>query len=136
MKRPEYINRYLFDWDLLDVVLGGKSAFDSRSFVTPLTDLDKIHRFLDAYGFEQSDPVLKAETFGTFQESLQFIKRYFLKEGNSEGIDLVIPDIFFSITDVADLFRMAGGFDRGDNYERMSMGASYPQNGAYYFARR
>ena len=83
MKRPGYINRYLFDWDLMEVVLGKKSAFDSKSFVSPLTDSGQIHMFLEAYGFDQGDPVLKAETFGTFQESLQFIRRYFLLRGQS-----------------------------------------------------
>ena len=117
MKRPDYINRYLFDWDILDVVLGGKSAFDSKSFVAPLTNSDQVHDFLGAYGFDQSDPILRAETFGTFQESLQFIRRYFLKEGNEEGIDLSIPPSICAIDNLTELFRMATWADRNYSYE-------------------
>ena len=118
MKRPDYINRYLFDWDLLNVVLAGKSAFDSRSFVAPLTNIKQVHSFLEAYGFNQSDPVLRAETFGTYQESLQFVRRYFLKEGNNEnGIDLVIPKSLCTIRDVSELFHMATWADRNFSYQ-------------------
>lgn len=117
MKRPDYLNRYLFDWDLLEVVLGGKSALDAKSFVSPLTSDDQIEDFLDAYGFSQGDPILKAETFGTFQESMQFIRRYFLKEGNEEGLDLEVPPSLYSITEVKDVFRVATGAADNFTYE-------------------
>lgn len=107
MKRPDYLNKYLFDWEIFEVVLGGKSALDSKSFVAPLSNDEQIDDFLDAYGFMQNDPVLKAETFGTFQEALQFIKRYFLVEGNSDGLPLEIPPSIFRITQVKDIFKMA-----------------------------
>lgn len=107
MKRPDYLNKYLFDWEIFDVVLGGKSALDSKSFVAPLSSDNQIDDFLDAYGFTQDDPVLKAETFGTFQEALQFIKRYFLVEGNSSGLDLEVPASIYRVTQVKDLFKMA-----------------------------
>lgn len=107
MKRPDYINHYLFDWDALNVILGGKSALDSNSFGASLDHLDDIHNFLAAYGFDQSDTVLRAEIFGTFQESLQFIKRYFLKTGNKGGLDLVIPQPILAIEGIAELIEMA-----------------------------
>ncbi|MCY4644492.1 MAG: TIGR04552 family protein [Bacteriovoracales bacterium] len=117
MKRPEYVSRYLFDWDLLEVALEGKSSFDLKSFVGTLNNSEQIQPFLEAYGFNQSDPILKAEIFGTFQEAIQFIKRYFLKEGNEEGLDFSIPRSFSSLTDVADLFGMAIGVGGNDTYE-------------------
>lgn len=117
VKRPDYINRYLFDWDLLEVVFGGKSAFDSKSFVAPLTNKEQIYDFLEAYGFDQLDPVLRAETFGTFQESLQFIRRYFLKEGNEKGMDLTIPQSLCTVGSVTQLFQMATWADRNYSYE-------------------
>lgn len=107
MKRPEYLNKYLFDWEIIDLVVGGKSSLDSKSFVAPLASDDQIVHFLEAYGFSQDDPVLKAETFGTFQEALQFIKRYFLIEGNSKGLELEIPPILYTLTEVKQLFQIA-----------------------------
>lgn len=117
MKRPQYLNKYLFDWDLLEVVLGGKSALDSKSFVAPLSSDDQIEDFLNAYGYNQHDPVLKAETFGTFQEALQFIKKYFLKEGNPQGLDLTIPPSLYAIVEVKDLFKMATWANKENTYE-------------------
>ena len=29
MSKPEYLNKYKFDWEMLDVVIGGKSALDA-----------------------------------------------------------------------------------------------------------
>ena len=51
---------------------------------------------------------MKAELFGNFQEALQLIRRYFLKEGSEEtGIDLKIPSKIFMITDLEELVRLA-----------------------------
>ena len=35
MEKPDYINNYLFDWNILDVILEGRSAFDLKSFMAP-----------------------------------------------------------------------------------------------------
>ncbi len=109
MERPSYLSKYLFDWDLLDVVIGGRSALDSRFFVGPLINKAQVNDFLGGYGFEPEDPVVRAELFGNFQEAIQFIKRYFLKEGNPDGLDLKFPGSIFMITDISELFLMATG---------------------------
>ena len=51
------------------------------------------------------------------QESLQFIRRYFLRDGNEEGIDLAIPQSVGSITDITQLFHIATWADRNYSYE-------------------
>ncbi len=117
MDRPTYLSKYLFDWELLDVVIGGKSALDSKFFVGQMYDIEQVNQFLKGYGLDASDPVSRAELFGNFQEALQFIKRYFLKEGNSEGLDISIPNSIYMITDITDLFLMATGNKEGANVE-------------------
>lgn len=109
MERPSYLSKYMFEWDLFDVVIGGRSALDSRFFIGPMVDKEQVDDFLKGYGFDHKDPVVRAELFGNFQEAVQFIKRYFLKEGNPDGVDLKIPNSIFMITDVAELFLMATG---------------------------
>ena len=109
MNRPNYLSKYLFDWELTDVVISGKSALDSRFFVGTMYDEEQVNSFLKGYGLDPSDPVNKAELFGNFQESLQFVKRYFLKEGNPEGLDIKIPSSLYMITEIGDLFMMATG---------------------------
>jgi uncharacterized protein (TIGR04562 family) len=112
MERPSYLSKYALDWDLIEVVIGGRSALDTKFFMgSPILTKEQVNVFLKGYGLDPSDPVSRAELFGNFQESLQFIRRYFLKEGNSEGIDLKIPNSLYMVTDVSDLFLMTSSKD-------------------------
>jgi uncharacterized protein (TIGR04562 family) len=111
-KRPEYLSDYIFNWETFDVVCGGKSSLDATNYLTELYDKDQVANFLFGYGFDISDPVESAELFGIFQEALQFIKRYFLKEGNPDGLDLAVPNYLFTITNISDLFLAATGHSR------------------------
>ena len=108
-QRPVYIQKYIFDWELLEVILSRKSALDAQSFLMPMTQNDQVNDFLSSYGYNQNDPVLKAELFGIFQEAVQFIKKYFLIEGSKDGLELQIPSQINSVSDVGTLFLMASG---------------------------
>ncbi len=120
MERPSYLEKYLFDWDLLDVILGGHSALDSKFFMGPLYTTAEVNSFLKGYGLDPNDPISKAELFGNFQEAVQFIKRYFLKEGSDGGLDLTIPNSLYMITDVSQLFLMATNAEKQfDDEERL-----------------
>lgn len=107
--RPSYLADYGFNWETLDVVCSGKSSLDATNYLTELHDKDQVANFLNGYGFDISDPVESAELFGIFQEAVQFIKRYFLKEGNPDGLDLRIPNYLFTITNISELFLAATG---------------------------
>lgn len=106
MERPSYLSKYLFDWDILEVVVSGQSPLDTKYFITPVHDAKQAERFLKGYGFDTNDPVSKAELFGNFQEALSFIKKFFLKEGDPDGLDLKIPQSIYLITDISELFIM------------------------------
>ena len=107
MERPSYLQKYMFDWEILDVVVGGKSALDTKNFLGPMSSIEQVNQFLKGYGLDPSNHVTKAELFGNFQEALQFIKRYFLKEGNPDGLDLKLPNSLLMISDIGQLFLMA-----------------------------
>jgi uncharacterized protein (TIGR04562 family) len=109
MDRPDYLDSYRFSWETFDIIVGGKSSLDAKNYLGPFRDKDEAGKFLKGYGFDVSDPVQSAELFGNFQEALQFIKRYFLLDGNPDGLDLSIPNIFYSITDVSELMMIAAG---------------------------
>ncbi len=102
-----YLRKYTIDWELSRVILEGQSALDTPFFVAPMASEAEVDHFLKGYGLDPANPVTKAELFGNFQEAIQFIKRYFLKEGNPQGLDLQIPQTFFMITDIHDLFLTA-----------------------------
>ena len=108
-QRPSYLDDYIFNWETFDVVCSGKSSLDAKNYLTELYDKDQVANFLNGYGFNITDPVEGAELFGIFQEALQFIKRYFLIEGNPEGLPLKVPNYLYSITNISELFLAATG---------------------------
>lgn len=107
MERPSYLQKYMFDWELLDVVVGGKSALDTKNFLGPMSTIEQVNQFLKGYGLDPNDPVSKSELFGNFQEAMQFIRRYFLKEGNPDGLDFKVPNSLLMISDIGELFLTA-----------------------------
>jgi uncharacterized protein (TIGR04562 family) len=109
VQRPNYLSDYGFNWETFDVVCSGKSSLDATNYLTELFDKNQVANFLYGYGFDISDPVESAELFGIFQEALQFIKRYFLKEGNADGLDIRVPNYLYSITNISELFLAATG---------------------------
>jgi uncharacterized protein (TIGR04562 family) len=109
VKRPSYLSDYAFNWETLDVVCSGKSSLDATNYLTELYDKNQVANFLLGYGFDISDPVESAELFGIFQEAMQFIKRYFLREGNPEGLDIRVPNYLYTITNISELFLAATG---------------------------
>ena len=109
MARPPYLDKYIFDWELFDVVAGGLSALDTKFFMGRVYSEDRVNGFLKGYGIDPSDPVSQAELFGNFQEAIQFIRRYFLKEGNPDGLDLKIPNLLYSLTDISELILLVTG---------------------------
>lgn len=111
--RPEYLQDYAFNWETFDMICSGKSSLEGTSYLKDLVTKTDVANFLNGYGFDISDPVENAELFGIFQEAIQFIRRYFLKEGNPEGLDLRLPNFLFSITNVSDLFLAANSRSLG-----------------------
>lgn len=109
-QRPSYLADYGFNWETFDIVCSGKSSLDATNYLTELSDKNQVANFLYGYGFDISDPVESAELFGIFQEALQFIKRYFLREGNPEGLDMRVPNYLYSITNISELFLAATGY--------------------------
>jgi uncharacterized protein (TIGR04562 family) len=98
---------YKLSWEVLNVFMEGASPLEFHSFMGQLKDEDQVAPFLTGYGFDVENPIHRAELFGTYQESMQFIKRFMLKEGNPEGIDLQMPQELSIITDIKELLILA-----------------------------
>lgn len=98
---------YKLSWEVLNVFMEGASPLEFQSFIGQLKNEDQVAPFLTGYGFDLDNPIHRAELFGTYQESLQFIKRYFLKEGNPDGLDLQMPHELSMITEIKQLLILA-----------------------------
>ena len=107
MNRPDYLESYKFNWETFEIMAGGKSSLDAKNYLSHFDGSDAAYEFLIGYGFDVHDPVQKAELFGIYQEAIQFIKRYFLKEGNAQGLDVAVPNRFYAILDVQELLLIA-----------------------------
>ena len=104
---PDGLESYNLNWETLKIMTSGISSIDANDYLTNFTTREEALSFIEGYGYDLEDPIQNAEMFGNFQEALQFIKKYFLKEGNPDGYDFELPNIFYSVTDVADLLLIA-----------------------------
>lgn len=107
MSRPKYLENYTFHWEALSILLEKQSAIDSHKFLSYVRDEDDAYHFLNGYGFDLDNNVESSELFGIYQEALAFIKRYFLKEGNPEGLNYELPKLFYQLTQPEKLILMA-----------------------------
>lgn len=115
MMNLDYLDKYKLNWETFDILAGGLSSLDAKNFLSFFEESSETNQFLKGYGFDNDDPIQKAELFGIFQESLQFIRRYFLKEGNPEGLDIEVPERFSQIIDTSDLLVIASNSNQEEN---------------------
>jgi len=109
MSNTDYLNSYKFNWETFEIIAGGISSLDAKNYMSSFQEREQAHQFLLGYGFDINNPIQNAELFGNFQEAIQFIKRYFIKEGNPDGLDVTLPNVFYSITDMSSLLLIATG---------------------------
>ena len=109
MNRPQYLDSYNFNWETLDIMASGTSSLDAKNYLSNFKTKEEALTFLEGYGYDLTDPIQNAEMFGNFQEALQFIKKYFLKEGAPDGLDLSVPSVFYTITDISELLLITTG---------------------------
>jgi uncharacterized protein (TIGR04562 family) len=124
MKRPNYLSSYKFNWEIFEIVAGGKSSLDAKNYLGQFHTKEDVESFLSGYGFNASDPIQNAELFGNFQEAVQFIRRYFLKEGNPDGVDYKIPERILRTVDVSELFLFITGHKNFSATKEEAMWAS------------
>lgn len=98
--------KYDFNWDVLDVIISGKSSIDSPAGFQIKTP-EEAQRFIDSYGYDLENPIERAEVLGNFHEALNFVRKQFLQPDNPDGLKLEVPRRILELTDPRDLFLMA-----------------------------
>jgi uncharacterized protein (TIGR04562 family) len=99
-------SKYEFHWDVLDVIISGRSSIDSPAGFQ-LRSQDEASRFLESYGYGSENPIEKAELLGNFHEALSFVRKYFIAPENPEGYRLEVPRKILEVSDIRELFLMA-----------------------------
>jgi uncharacterized protein (TIGR04562 family) len=112
--------KYDFRWEVFDIIISGKSSIDSiQGF--QLSSHDDADRFVSSYGYDLENPIERAQAFGNFHESLNFIRRYFLQPENPDGAKLEIPRKIVELTDIRDLFLMSSLTYPGQSNDRQGL---------------
>lgn len=114
--------RFEFDWESLDIMIGGRSSIDSNQPFRIQTN-DQADLFVRSYGYDLEDPIERAEAFGNFHESVNFIRRYFLRPENPEGLATEVPRKLLEVTDIRELLLMAGRPELRANNDRLGQWA-------------
>lgn len=102
----DVLKRYDFDWEVLDVIIGGRSAIDSGKGLN-IRSPEDAQRFMECYGYDADNSIEKAALFGNFQEAMSFIRRFFLVPENPDGLMLEIPRKIAELTDISQLLMTA-----------------------------
>jgi uncharacterized protein (TIGR04562 family) len=100
------LDEFRLPWESLDVVLSGKSPMDVPRWLK-INDYEDAENFLQSYGFDFQNPIEQAEIYGHYQETLNFVRKYFLYPENPEGIKDEIPQQLLNLSDFRQLFVMA-----------------------------
>jgi uncharacterized protein (TIGR04562 family) len=98
--------KYDFRWEVLDVIISGKSSIDSPTGFQ-VGNIDEADRFVQSYGYELENPIEKAEILGIFHEALNFVRKHFLQPENPDGLRLEIPRKILELADIRELVLMA-----------------------------
>jgi uncharacterized protein (TIGR04562 family) len=107
-KAHQYQSKWRIGESILDVLIGGRSFLDTKSgFRGVFKNEQAADQFLHAYGFDLQDPIERAELQGTLQEALRFIRTYFLRPSNPEGLSIEIPKKILELTEIRDLLLFA-----------------------------
>jgi uncharacterized protein (TIGR04562 family) len=99
-------NKYDFRWEVLDVIISGRSSIDSLQGFQ-IQSMDEADRFIQSYGYDLEDPIERAEVMGNFHEALNFVRKHFLQPENPDGIKLELPRKIVELGDIRELFLMA-----------------------------
>ena len=104
---PESLRKkYDLRWDVLDIIISGRSSIDSGVGFR-ISSSEEAGRFFGSYGYDVENPIERAEAFGLYQESISFIRKYFLQPENPQGLKLEVPRKILELTDIRDLLLMA-----------------------------
>lgn len=98
--------QYTFRWDVFEIIVNGRSALDAvQGF--EIDSIDDADRFIRSYGYDFDNAIERAEAYGNFHESLNFIRRHFLYPENADGVKIEVPRKILEVVDIRDLFLMA-----------------------------
>ncbi len=83
-------DKYSFDWDMMDVIMGGKSSIDlSRLTIKSHAEAEI---FFEIYGYDLKKEDIKKEVEDIFKEAISFLENVLIPDPLTKEVNLFIPD--------------------------------------------
>jgi uncharacterized protein (TIGR04562 family) len=101
----DFGDKYVFDWDLVDVIIGGKSSIDlSKLNINSLAAADN---FLNVYGYDLNKEYISQELRNILNEAISFIEDVLIPDPFTKEVNLEIPKEIREEKDVRNLLMIA-----------------------------
>ncbi len=95
---------------VLKVLMGGQSLLDSKQGLQgSFRAVPEAESYLLSYGYDFQDPIENAEIQGTVQEAIRFVRKYFLKPENPDGLPIEVPKKISDCQDIREMLMFASG---------------------------
>lgn len=105
----DLVDKYSFDWELLEVIIGGKSSIDLTKI--PIKTFQDADIFIKTYGYDLSKEHVKVEAKAIFDEAISFIENMLIPNPETKEINLTIPTEIKSEADPRKLILIAGDLE-------------------------
>ena len=114
MEFEDLIGRWSFNWGVMDVLIGGKSAIDLEEL--RFNDWEEATAFIRHYGYDPDNSRDARRIHAMIIESIDFIARYLIPEKWSQG--LKPPEKLLVIDDVRDLLLISSRRSKENRWEQ------------------
>lgn len=106
MEKNNLLDKWKFNWPMMDVIIGGRSSIDLTE--VGISSLKEAHDFVKSYGYDPDNARDNHSIHATIIESISFIEKYLLTEREwNRGIKP--PDEIIMCADVRQLIVWASG---------------------------
>jgi uncharacterized protein (TIGR04562 family) len=101
-------DKYSFDWDMMDVIIGGRSSIDLSRLT--LKTYEEADAFLELYGYNLRKENIKKEVNDIFKEAISFIENILIPEPVTKEVSLYIPEDLKNEEDIRNILLIASDY--------------------------
>ncbi|MFN8672208.1 MAG: TIGR04552 family protein [Candidatus Sericytochromatia bacterium] len=109
IKNASTFLKYDFAWDIIDVMIGGKSSIDLQRLT--ISSFEEADQFLVTYGYDLEKPAIRAEINYIFQEAIMFLEEMLIPDPFTKISYLTIPSEIKKEADLRNLLLIASDMD-------------------------
>lgn len=101
----ETIKKFDFNWELIEVIIGGKSSIDLSSLA--IKTFEDAHIFIKTYGYDLNKDNIRAEAKHIFDEAISFLENVLIPDPVDKVSYLKIPEEIKQERDIRNLILIA-----------------------------